>query len=426
MKTKNKYAAAAAAALAMSIALAGCAGSEGGSGEEVTSLTLWQGACVTQPVQEMYKAFEEESGITLDLVDIPCDGFENATTTRWATGDRPDVLTYHAIPSLVYPLNPAANFQDLSDMDFVSTAKSTVTIGGVVYGAVTQFPEVYGFCYNKGVFADAGLELPGSIADLFDVCAALEGTGIDPIIESGKSVWPTQLIPLLSMAEANKDGAYAEAILAKTEQLDDPDGPLVAGLRTYADLKSQGCFNDAATTTSFEDSLAAVIDGRAAITVLHSNFYESLVTYIGGDRDLLDQTVGFLGLSATEPIATANYGPFGTFYAPKTGNTAKEQAARDFIAFATGEGYPAMVEAGPLFPVYEGVPTPEGFSELQLAFQAANETASPGVNSSIPGFVVLKDVTTKILADQTNPLDGATELALSVEQAAAAAGIDGW
>ncbi|AZC14966.1 ABC transporter substrate-binding protein [Microbacterium sp. ABRD28] len=412
----------------IALAVSGCAGTAESTdaGEEVTSLTLWHGACVTPEVEGLYEAFEAESGITLELVDIPCDGFENATTTRWATGDRPDILTYHAIPSLVYPLNPAENFQDLSDMDFVSKAFATVTIDDTVYGAITQFPEVYGFYYNKAVLADNGLEPPASMADLVEMCASLQGTGIDPIIESGASGWPTQLIPLLSMAEANQDGAYAEAVLSKEETLDDPDGPLVAGLTLYSDLKAGGCFNADATTTSFEDSLAAVIDGEAAVTVLHSNFYDSLVTYIGGDRDLLDETVGFVGLSLSEQMATANYGPFGTFYAPKTGDAAKEAAARQFIEFVTGAGYQDMVDSGPLFPVYEGATTPEGFSELQLSFQKAAETASPGVNAGIPGFVVLKDVTTKILADQSNPTDGAKELALSVQQAAGAAGIDGW
>ncbi len=415
------------AAIALVAVLTACAAPQADeSAAEVESLTLWHGACVTPEVEGLYAAFEESSGIDLELVDIPCDGFENATTTRWATGDRPDILTYHAIPSLLLPLNPAANMQDLSDMEFVSRAQATVNINDVVYGAVTQFPEVYGFYYNKQVLADAGQEVPSSMEDLKDLCVALDGTDIDPIVESGASVWPTQLIPLLSMAEINAGGDYAEAVLAKEEALDDPDGPIVAGLSLYSELKNDGCFNEAATTTSFENSLAAVIDGRAAVTALHSNFYESLVSYIGGDRDLLDETVGFVGLSMTDQIATANYGPFGTFYAPFTGDTAKEAAAKEFIAFATGEGYQDMVDAGPLFPIYEGATTPEGFSELQLSFQAAAETASPGVNAGIPGFVVLKDVTSKILADQTNPQDGAAELARSVEQAAAAAGIEGW
>ena len=426
----SRFATTAIAAVATAALLAACASpaaeTTGEDVEPADSLTLWHGACATPAITGMYEAFEEATGITLEIVDIPCDGFEQATTTRWATGDRPDVLTYHAITSLLLPLNPVVNMQDLSDMDFVDRAQSTVAIDGVTYGALTQFPEVYGFYYNKAVLEEAGLDAPTAMPDLLDICAGLAGSGIAPIFESGASVWPTQLIPLLYMADANVDGALGQAVLAKEVDLGDPDGVMVEGLEFYQELVESDCVNENATTTSFEDSLAAVIDGRAAMTALHSNFYESLVSYNEGDREGLDDKVGFTGLSADSSTATANYGPFGTYYAPKTGDAAKELAARMFIEFATGEGYQAMVDSGPLFPIYEGATTPDGFSELQLAFQAAAENASPGVNAGVPGFVALKEVTSKILAGQTTAVDGVTELVVSVEQAARAAGVDGW
>lgn len=426
MKWKSGVALLATAGVVAS--LAACSASDGAP---ATKLTIWHNSADTPAVLDLYDRFEAESGIDVELVDIPSDSFETTTTTKWATGDRPDILEYHPTRSLLFALNPAQNMQDLSDMAYVAKSGSLYdsmgSVDGTVYAAITGFPSIFGVFYNKAALADAGLEPPTSFSDLSSICDALAGSGVAPIYESGGSAWPTQILPLLYVSDSNEGDAYGAAIASNESALDDPDGAFEKGLEAYAGLRDRGCFNADATSATFEDALAAVYGGTAAMTALHSDSYAILLAAAGGDAAALDAAVGFVPVSADSPVAAYASSPIGTFYAPKTGDSAREAAAREFIEFATGTGYQDLVDAGPSFPVIDGATTPSDFSELQLSFKAAYDAgATVAVNSNVAGFGALVTETSKLLAGQTTPADAAKSMQDQVEQASIAAGLPGW
>ncbi|MBO9625983.1 MAG: carbohydrate ABC transporter substrate-binding protein [Microbacterium sp.] len=418
-------------AAGVSLALAGCTAPADSPGAVATSLTMWHNSADSPALLQLYKDFEEETGIAIELVDVPSDSFETTTLTKWATGDRPDLLEFHPTIANMLTLNPAQNMQDLSDMDFVAASgdlyESMGSLDGKVYAAVTGFPSIFGIYYNKAVFADNGLEPPRSFDDLADLCTALAPSGVAPIWESGGSVWPTQVLPLLYVADHNAANAYGADVGANKAALDDADSPFLAGLEAYAGLRDGGCFNADATSATFEDGLKAVYAGTAAMTALHSDTYASLLADAGDSPEALDAAVGFVPVSSTSPVASWAGGPLGTYYAPKTGDAAKEKAARDFIAYATGAGYQKLVDDGKSFPVIDTAKTPEGFSALQLSFQSAYEDdSSIAFNSNVAGFGALATETSKLLAAQTTPKDAARTVQAAVEQASTAAGLPGW
>src|SRR5690606_25447938 len=79
-------------------------------------LTVWHNAGTPEPYTNVYHRFAEATGHELELIPIPGDGFENQVLSRWATGERPDILEFHpAWPQL----NPEENLQDLSNEAFV-------------------------------------------------------------------------------------------------------------------------------------------------------------------------------------------------------------------------------------------------------------------------------------------------------------------
>lgn len=400
-------------------------------GAAAESLTVWHNSADGPAILDLYAAFTAETGIEIELVPIPSDAYETTVNTKWATGDRPDILEYHAIRSLLLPLNPAVNMQDLSAEAFVADSgslyESTASLDGKVYAAVTGFPSVFGFYYNKQILADAGLDAPQTFDDLTSICSALAGTGVAPIFEAGGSAWSTQIIPMMYVAEQNEGDAYASAVASNEEPLDAPGSPFVEGLAAYQQLANDGCFNEDATSATFESGLAAVYNGEAAITALHSDVYQVLLTAAEGDAAAVDETVGFASVSATRSVGLQAAGPFGTFYAPKTGDSGREAAALEFIRFATGDGYQALLDAGPNFPMIDGFETPAGFSELQLRFKEEYDTGATTIFlASVPGFGAFVNETTKLLAGQTTPEAVATSMQAEVEQAAKAAGLPGW
>lgn len=429
MKLKSVVAATAAAALAASL-VACSTGGGGGEGGEAESITIWHNSATKPAVLNLFENFTEATGIQIELVPIPADAFQSTITTKWGTGDRPDILEYHPDFQPMLALNPAETLQDLSGMDFVSKSgnlyETSGSYDGKVYAAITGFPSIFAIYYNKAVLADAGLEPPENFDDLFAICDALKGGSVAPIYESGASLWPTQLLVSQYIVDYDVNSEYGNAVATNEVELTDPDGPFIEALNAYVDLRDQDCFNKDYSTGTFEDAMQAVVDGTAAMTALHSDVYAQLVAAIGGDEDKLSETIGFVPVSANTPTGLFIPGPLGTFFAPKTGNSAKEAAALKFIEYATGEGYGQFLKDSNGVPMISGYPDPTGLTELQQSFQASFDGAQTALLSRLPGFGSFPVEMGKLLNGQQTPEETAANMQVAVEQASKAAGQPGW
>lgn len=431
MKHSQKLGAAVAMTAAAGLVLSGCA-SGGSDPSGPVTLTLWHNTQDPQAVLDLYAAYEAESGNKLDLIPITSDGFEDATLTKWATGDRPDILEFHVTSSYITMLNPTENLRDLSDEEYVANSGTLYDIGGrgadgKVYAAITTFPEVWGLYYNKKVLADAGLEPAVTADDLFSQCEVLSAAGIPTLSESGGSVWPPVAIPFLtSTTVAAPD--WPATILDQSAKLDDPDSPVLEGLQLRQDLQDDGCMNSDITTATFEDSVKAVYTGTAAYEMIHSNIASVYLDAAGGDADLLDETVGFTAWGADSKMTVISPGPIGSYLLPKTGDAAKEAAALDFIRFVTGAGYADYIANSGTFPVIDGVDDPETSGLLTEIKAAYDEGPTVAMNTAnLPGGLggALPLIQEQI-AGQKTPQQVATDLQSQLVTAAKAIGLEGW
>ncbi|MFE5671651.1 ABC transporter substrate-binding protein [Agromyces sp. NPDC056523] len=413
-------------------AVSGCsASSDSEDAAAADSITIWHNAADNDGIKALYDGFTEATGIEVELEPIPADGFESTVTTKWATGDRPDILEYHPTSSALALLNAGENMQDLSDMDFVDASGTLYdnagSLNGKVYAAITGFPSIFGLYYNKTVFDEAGLEVPQTFDDLLAVCPDLQAAGVDAFHESGGSQWPTQITPFLYGADANVGNELGTALAHNEVAVNDPDGVVVKGLETYLEVRD-ACFQDNYATGTFENAVTEVYSGNAAMTVIHSDTYDIWQDAAGGDEELLSETVGFTGLSTETARAAFGPGPLGSYMAPKTGDAGKEAAALKFIEYATGEGYGPLIEANKAFPVIDGYDVPEGISGLKQEFKDAYDSgATIGYPTDVTGFgdnfaadisrMLAGEITAQELADATQA---------NVERASKAAGIEGW
>lgn len=422
----------AATAAAVAVALAGCAGPSEPSGP--VTITLWHNSSDPQALLDLYAAWEEESGNTIELVSVPADGFEDATLTRWASGDRPDVLEYHATLGNLVTLNPSENLRDLSDEDYVAKSGSLYdsagSVDGTVYAAIIGFPQVFGLYYNKDVVAAAGIEAPQTFDELAAACEAVTAAspGVAPIFEAGASIWPPQILPLEYVSYANEGNDYGRALRANEVHVDDADSPVLAGLEGYAALLADGCMNPDVTTATFEDSMAALVNGEAAFVAQHSDMLPTLLDAAGGDQERIDATIGFVPFSGDSPALTYAASPIGTYYLPKTGDAAKEAAALDFIRYITGDGYQSYLDAAKTFPVIDGFETPDGIPGILLEVKAAYDEGPTAIafNSDVPGMAGFAQLMSELIAGQKTPEQVAADLQSQIEQAAKAQGLDGW
>jgi raffinose/stachyose/melibiose transport system substrate-binding protein len=119
----------------------GTAVADGTAKVQAKELTVWVNAVELEAVKAVYKRFGDKYGVKMNIVEMPTDNFESGVQTRWASGERPDVLEYHAT-SLFWALNPEQNLYDLSKMPFASRAgdiyKDAGSHNGKVYAAITD------------------------------------------------------------------------------------------------------------------------------------------------------------------------------------------------------------------------------------------------------------------------------------------------
>ncbi len=398
-----------------------------GSAPTGVTLTLWHNTADPQALLDLYKKYEAASGNTIQLVDVPAATYPPAIQAKWATGERPDLLEWHGNQTDLLALNGANTMLDLSAMPFVAKegdlAKVAGAIDGKVYAASIGFPSVSGVFYNKQVLAKAGLQPPASYADLASACTTLKSSGVTPIVIAGGDGWPPQILSGWNyMAEYNVGAAYDTQVNSGQAKVNDANGPLVAGLKAFDTLRTSGCFNSDATTAKWTTSLKDLLDGKAAFVPQNSDSISQLDSIAGGDTRKVDDTIGFVGVSATRQLA--NYAPtvLGTYYAPKTGDATRQRAAADFIDFITGTGYAGYVTASGAPPTLTGTATPQLqglWQEVQTAYQAG---AGLTFISQLPGFNNFGPETGKLLAGQESPQQTADRMQTYLLQAKAAAG----
>ena len=432
--------------IATLVALAACSvPGGGGSGGSVPAdgtaqvqadeLTVWVNPSDPDAVMKVYDRFTQETGVKFNIVEMPSDAFESGVQTRWASGERPDVLEYHAT-SLFWALNPEQNLYDLSGMPFVGREReilqSAGTFNGKVYAAITDTPSLFGLFYNKKVFSQYGLEVPETYDDVAATCTTLKASapGVTPIFESGGSTWPTQILSgLMYMGSAQQSEQWAQKLLARQATFDAPGSPFIAGLTAYKGLQQSGCFNSDATTAQFEDSIVAVTEGKAAMVALPSGLLDMFTAQLGGDEARTAETIGFAYPSAQGPVSAWAPNVAGTWYVPKTGDAERESTALAFIQWATDEGYQEFVNQSGTFPVLDGAQPPAGgitgvHEELKAAYDKSTAYA---FNSNVPGFnSEFANYVTGLLSGTETPESVAKRSQTAFEQAAKAAGLAGW
>lgn len=422
-----------AVALSTLALAAGCSTGEGGTTTTTpdaggttavptgVTLTLWHSSADTQAVLDLYAAYEKASGNTIELVDIPNDNYTTAVQTKWATGDRPDLLEYHPTAQDMAQLNMAENMIDLSDRPFVAAAgdlaKSVGQLNGTVFGAVLGPLQTNGLYYNKDALAKAGITAPTNYDDLLTQCKALNDAGVAPLFIGGGSEFPVMMVNGFTyMADFNANDVYGLGVKDGSIKVSDEGSPITAGLQMLTDARDTGCLNSNSTTATFQDAIAAVTAGTAAMTVLPSDFIQQF--YDGGATE---DSLGFGVISAHAGIPNYSASLTGTFFVPKTGDETKQAAALGFIDWVTSDGYQAYVDAGQFAPTLSTATAPELtglYADMNTMLSDPNKTI--GFNSSIPGFGNFGGISAKVLAGQSTPQQGAEEFQTFIDQARAA------
>jgi raffinose/stachyose/melibiose transport system substrate-binding protein len=369
-------------ALVASVSVATAAGPPDLTG---TTLTYWASATTnSDAIKSLIAGFEEQTGATVETVAFP-DPFEQNLLTRWATGDRPDILNFHPYASWLLHLDPTNTLVDLSGEDFVGKTRfgmmeTAGNVDGQHFAAVIQSPAIQGVWYNKALFNQAGLTIPTTLDEFWAACEQFNAAVPDKTFwfQGGGDVWPLQLLPGMLWADLEKEGKIS-AINDGTAKWSDPD--IVERIQALNDAVTKGCLNDTLKTAGYNDELTNLMSGDAALITQGTWVIPSLLDANG--LDTLNQTVGFFPLSMTGP--TARWSVTDAFLVPKNSDAAKQEAALAFIRYVTGDGYQRYLDESGDMPVLEGYNPPGNVpGPLLEAHSFLDEATSNGMLLKAP------------------------------------------
>jgi len=336
------------------------------------TLTFWTAQNSVSEPKQVIDAFEKATGATINTVAVP-DPYESNFPTKLASGDKPDLAFWQPTISTLPFINPAQNLLPLDHEPWVtqlgSTEQSLGQVDGHRYAAVVTSPAVLGIYYNKADFTRAGIgTLPRSYAELLADAQQIKQKvpGVAPFFEVGGDKWPLQWQVQVQLTDL--PGTFWTALNANKDSWTNP--AIVTAISKYkTQVLDAGLAQSDYRTATFTDQGTAIMNGSAAmalnVTSLQSEIQASYSTA------QLDQAIGWFPIANSS--AQAEYSPDQTngVVAFNTGDTARENAARQFIDFWLTTDYASYINAQKVVSVEPAVPNPAGLPQTAIAQAAA-------------------------------------------------------
>lgn len=402
--------------------------------EKVTiTLLTDNGQDVVNSAKALIEAFEKKNpNIHVETETRPggSEG-DNIVKTRLSTGDMTDVFFYNS-GSLMQALSPEQNLLDITNEPFMANVldsfKPTVTFNGKVYGAPQGSSMGGGWFYNKKVYADLGLSVPKTWAELMANNEKIKAAGITPVIGTYKDDWTSQIIVLADYYNVQaQNPIFAEDYTANKAKFANTP----AALRSFEKLEEsfkKGYMNKDFLATNYDAGLKMLAEGKGAhfpmltfaVSALEQNHPDKLndIGFFAQPGDTAESN----GLTVWMP---------GAAYIYK--NSEHIEEAKKFVEFEISpEGLAAAASASkPTGPyAVKGASLPDNVAQVVKDmvpyFDAAGKTApalefvSPVKGPSLP------QITVEVGAGIKSAQKGAEVYDKDVEKQAKQLGLAGW
>jgi len=248
----------AAVLAAGALALTGCGGGSGDSGDGDVTLTFWHNSTTGDGKaywEETAAAFEEKTGVKVEIQSIQNEEMDGKLQTALNAGDAPDVFMARGGGKLA-DIVKAGQAMDISSgispeaKKAVGAALSAFEVDGKNYGMpVAILPS--GIYYSEDQFTEAGVaDAPGTIDELVAVDQQLRDAGLVPFAVGAKDAWPAAHWYYNFALRACSQDALNKA--AETRSFDD-ECWLTAGENLQAFLETKP-FNEGFLTTPAQGS----------------------------------------------------------------------------------------------------------------------------------------------------------------------------
>lgn len=146
--------------------------------------------------RELFKAFEEETGVEVKILLTPDNGYATLLGTSLSGGSNAVDMFMYAAGGEMRSAGIAEVALDLSNEPWVDRledwAVEANTEDGKLLGFSTWGVDYEGVLYNKTLFDEKGWEVPTTWQEFLDLCDTIQADGITPLYESLNGTWHTQ------------------------------------------------------------------------------------------------------------------------------------------------------------------------------------------------------------------------------------------
>ena len=141
-------------------------------------------------------------------------------------------------------------------------------------------------------------------------------------------------------------------------------------------------FNNDAGSATLNDQAAALFEGKAGMIFGNNAQFNIAAALANNDKKVIDDTLGFLPISASGNISSLSPGASSAVVAFKTGDAQRESAARQFLNFWMSVGYKNFVNDRNLVSALKTVDSPS--TVPQALIDAANSIghSAPSMQSA--------------------------------------------
>jgi raffinose/stachyose/melibiose transport system substrate-binding protein len=393
---------------------------------EGVTLTFGGGTINDPGLTQVMDAFTEATGAEFDKVAYP-DPYEQSLLTKVAVGDMPDLAAWQPTASQLTTLQPSKNLLSLDDapwLDELDPAVKDVTgfVGDTRYAALVTSPSVMGVYYNKGLFAEYGIEeAPANWAEFVADAQSIKDQGGVPFYEAGGDRWPTQWWPQVQLAEQAQDGLW-DRVNTNDEKFTDP--AIMGALTEYQSLIEAGLFNSNIKTATVVEQSDAILNGDAAMAVQVNALLLQMQSV--SDTETIDANVGWFPISQDGNIATSIPDNKNGVVAFHTGDATQEAAAAQFLNFWMTTGYADYIEAANAVSIKPDVESPAGVPEAAKLISASLGTSVGSMQSLAAANADLYLSMAKMIQGTQTPKQVAEATQKQFNGLAQAQGLDGF
>ncbi|MFD0711524.1 ABC transporter substrate-binding protein [Paenibacillus sp. GCM10027626] len=216
-------------------------------------------------VEKAYKEKYPNASIQWDIT--LGDTYADKLKAELASDTAPDVFFHQGKTAMFGEVGYLA---DLTEESWTAKlnpgTKSAYSYKDTVY-ALPMGIATSGIWYNKKIFADLGIEVPKSWADMESAFAKIQSAGLTPVAAGFKDVWTASMTFNLWMQPYGSESSptYGKDLYEGKKRLDGPE--VQAVMRHLQEMVEKGYLNKTALSIDWPQSAELFTSGKAAMIV---------------------------------------------------------------------------------------------------------------------------------------------------------------